>query len=228
MTHRLPLSIIEYARLNRLFPPGASPGMLLARGTTKRRQGAQGPRGTRQCVFIRVRSRRAMAFRLIVSEAVDLTTIRVAGLLRDDAVTVLGDTCAGARGPLVLDLSDSDERQRRGRAAASPADGRGHPPAGRIPVHEALARARASVPRASAPRRQRRPSATAARRPSAAPWGTTPMRVVDQGPMSSSPPIGWLARLPVSETGGPIRGLHRRYSASIRCQDARCVPRRGR
>ena len=47
-----------------------------------------------------------MSFRLIVSEAVDLTTIRVAGLLRDDAVTVLGDACAGAGRPLVLDLSD--------------------------------------------------------------------------------------------------------------------------
>jgi hypothetical protein len=47
-----------------------------------------------------------MVFRLTVSEAPDLTTIRVAGRLRDDAVTLLTDACDGARRPLVLDLSD--------------------------------------------------------------------------------------------------------------------------
>jgi hypothetical protein len=47
-----------------------------------------------------------MIFRLIVSEAPDLTTIRVVGRLRDDGVALLGDTCDGARRPLVLDLSD--------------------------------------------------------------------------------------------------------------------------
>jgi hypothetical protein len=45
-------------------------------------------------------------FRLIVTEAVDLTTIRVAGRLRDDGVALLGDACDGARRPLVLDLSE--------------------------------------------------------------------------------------------------------------------------
>ena len=47
-----------------------------------------------------------MSFRLIVSEAPDLTTIRVAGRLRDDGMTLLGDACVGARRPLVLDLSE--------------------------------------------------------------------------------------------------------------------------
>ena len=46
-----------------------------------------------------------MSFRLIVSDAPDLTTIQVAGRLRDDAVTLLGDTCERAGRPLVLDLS---------------------------------------------------------------------------------------------------------------------------
>ena len=46
-----------------------------------------------------------MSFRLIVSDAPDLTTIQVAGRLRDDAVTLLGDACKGAGRPLVLDLS---------------------------------------------------------------------------------------------------------------------------
>jgi hypothetical protein len=45
-------------------------------------------------------------FRLIVTEAVDLTTIRVAGRLRDDVVALLGDACDRARRPLVLDLSE--------------------------------------------------------------------------------------------------------------------------
>jgi hypothetical protein len=47
-----------------------------------------------------------MVFRLIVSEASDLTTIRVVGRLRDDGVALLGDACSQARRPLVLDLSD--------------------------------------------------------------------------------------------------------------------------
>jgi hypothetical protein len=47
-----------------------------------------------------------MVFRLIVSEAADLTTIGVVGRLGDDAVVILGDACGEARRPLVLDLSD--------------------------------------------------------------------------------------------------------------------------
>src|SRR5262245_2213547 len=47
-----------------------------------------------------------MAFRLITSAAPDLTTIRVIGRLRDDAVALLANTCDAARRPLVLDLSD--------------------------------------------------------------------------------------------------------------------------
>ena len=46
-----------------------------------------------------------MSFRLIVSEAPDLTTIQVAGRLRDDGVNLLEDACAVAGRPLVLDLS---------------------------------------------------------------------------------------------------------------------------
>jgi hypothetical protein len=45
-------------------------------------------------------------YRLIVTEAADLTTIRVAGRLRDDGVALLGEACDGARRPLVLDLSE--------------------------------------------------------------------------------------------------------------------------
>ncbi len=47
-----------------------------------------------------------MGFRLIMCESADLTTIRAVGRLRDDAVALLGDTCGGARRPLVLDLSE--------------------------------------------------------------------------------------------------------------------------
>jgi hypothetical protein len=46
-----------------------------------------------------------MAFRLIVSELPDLTTMRLAGRLGDDAVAALNDACHHARRPLVLDLS---------------------------------------------------------------------------------------------------------------------------
>lgn len=46
-----------------------------------------------------------MAFRLTVSEMPDLTTMRLAGRLGDDAVLALNDACDGARRPLVLDLS---------------------------------------------------------------------------------------------------------------------------
>jgi hypothetical protein len=47
-----------------------------------------------------------MAFRLIVAEASDLTTIQVVGHLRDDGVALLGEACAAGRRPLVLDLSE--------------------------------------------------------------------------------------------------------------------------
>lgn len=47
-----------------------------------------------------------MGFRLLVSEALDLTTIRAVGRLRDDGVALLGDACQTARRPVVLDLSD--------------------------------------------------------------------------------------------------------------------------
>jgi hypothetical protein len=47
-----------------------------------------------------------MVFRLIVSEAPDLTTIRVIGRLGNDAVGTLDDHCGRSRRPLVLDLSE--------------------------------------------------------------------------------------------------------------------------
>jgi hypothetical protein len=47
-----------------------------------------------------------MGFRLIVSEAPDLTTMQVVGRLGDDTVAVLIDACGRARRPLVLDLSE--------------------------------------------------------------------------------------------------------------------------
>jgi hypothetical protein len=46
-----------------------------------------------------------MAFRLTVRETGDLTTVRVAGRLGDDAVTPLTDACGRGRRPLVVDLS---------------------------------------------------------------------------------------------------------------------------
>src|SRR5262249_49046407 len=45
-------------------------------------------------------------FRLTVVERLDLTAIRLAGRLREEAVTSLRDTCDRARRPLVLDLSE--------------------------------------------------------------------------------------------------------------------------
>jgi hypothetical protein len=47
-----------------------------------------------------------MAFRLIVAEAPDLTTVRVIGRLGDDSVALLSDASGRARRPLVLDLSE--------------------------------------------------------------------------------------------------------------------------
>src|SRR5262249_40197240 len=48
----------------------------------------------------------AMLFRLIVSEAPDLTAIKVAGRLGGSSIHRLGDACRAARRPLVLDLSE--------------------------------------------------------------------------------------------------------------------------
>jgi hypothetical protein len=53
-------------------------------------------------------------FRLIVTDAPDLTTVRVAGRLRDDGVALLDDTCDGARRPLVLDLSEMTSASEAG------------------------------------------------------------------------------------------------------------------
>jgi hypothetical protein len=47
-----------------------------------------------------------MDFRLIVSEAPDLTAIHVVGRLRDAGVGLLDHTCAVSRRPIVLDLSE--------------------------------------------------------------------------------------------------------------------------
>jgi hypothetical protein len=46
-----------------------------------------------------------MAFRLTTQESHDLTTIRLAGRVGDDAITLLLDACGRARRPIVLDLS---------------------------------------------------------------------------------------------------------------------------
>ena len=46
-----------------------------------------------------------LALRVTVKEAVDLTTIRVDGRLRDDGVPELEGACRTARRPLVLDLT---------------------------------------------------------------------------------------------------------------------------
>jgi hypothetical protein len=103
-----------------------------------------------------------MAFRLIVSEAADLTTILVAGFLRDDAVTVLGDTCAGAGRPLVLDLSDLTSASEAGVLLLRRLASEGIHVLGASHYMRLLLERAANVPGASAPRRQRRPSATKA------------------------------------------------------------------
>jgi hypothetical protein len=46
-----------------------------------------------------------MSFRLTTKESHDLTTIRLAGRVGDDAITPLLDACGRARRPIVLDLS---------------------------------------------------------------------------------------------------------------------------
>jgi hypothetical protein len=46
-----------------------------------------------------------MAFRLTAKESHDLTTIRLAGRVGDDAITPLLDACGRARRPIVVDLS---------------------------------------------------------------------------------------------------------------------------
>jgi hypothetical protein len=45
-------------------------------------------------------------FRLIVTDAPDVTTMRLVGRLRDEGVALVADTCEAARRPLVLDLSE--------------------------------------------------------------------------------------------------------------------------
>ena len=47
-----------------------------------------------------------IVFRLIVNEAPDVTTVRLVGQFRDEAVALLTDTCEAARRPLILDLSE--------------------------------------------------------------------------------------------------------------------------
>ena len=81
-------------------------GMLLARP----QPGAWLPSGNRGSLW-RGSSRPKkdwshMVFRLIVSEAPDLTSIRVIGRLGSDAVTTLEGHCDRRRRPLVLDLSE--------------------------------------------------------------------------------------------------------------------------
>ena len=45
-------------------------------------------------------------FRLIVTDAPDVTTMRLVGRLRDEGVALVAETCEAARRPLVLDLSE--------------------------------------------------------------------------------------------------------------------------
>jgi hypothetical protein len=49
---------------------------------------------------------RQIVFRLIVTDSRDVTTMRLVGRLRDEGVALVTDTCAAARRPLVLDLSE--------------------------------------------------------------------------------------------------------------------------
>jgi hypothetical protein len=66
-----------------------------------------------------------MGFRLIVSEAPDLTTMQVVGRLGDDTVAVLIGACGRARRPLVLDLSELTSASNAGALLLSRLAGEG-------------------------------------------------------------------------------------------------------
>ena len=102
-----------------------------------------------------------MSFRLIVSEASDLTTIRVAGRLRDDAMTVLGDACVGARRPLVLDLSELTSASDAGVLLLLRLTGEGVHLLGASHYLRLLLERAADTPSTPAPGRKGSPSATA-------------------------------------------------------------------
>jgi hypothetical protein len=102
-----------------------------------------------------------MSFRLIVSEAPDLTTIRVVGRLRDDAVAILGDACVGARRPLVLDLSDLTSPSDAGVLLLLRLTGEGVHLLGASHYVRLLLERATDTPSTPAPGRKRGPSATA-------------------------------------------------------------------
>jgi hypothetical protein len=102
-----------------------------------------------------------MSFRLIVSEATDLTTIQVAGRLRDDGVTLLNDACTGAARPLVLDLSGLTSASDAGVLLLQRLTGEGvHLVAASRYIGLLLERAE-DAPSTSVPGPRRRPSAAA-------------------------------------------------------------------
>jgi hypothetical protein len=100
-----------------------------------------------------------MSFRLIVSEALDLTTIRVAGRLRDDAVTLLSDACRGAHRPLALDLAELTNASDAGVLLLHRLAAEGIHLLG---VSQYMRLLLGRAPSAPGPRRRRGPSATKA------------------------------------------------------------------
>jgi hypothetical protein len=98
-----------------------------------------------------------MVFRLIVSEAPDLTTIRVVGRLRDEGVALLGDSCDGARRPLVLDLSDLTSASDAGVLLLGRLAGEGVHVLGASQYVRLLLQRVEDVPSAPAPRKRRAP-----------------------------------------------------------------------
>jgi hypothetical protein len=98
-----------------------------------------------------------MSFRLLVSEAPDLTTIRIIGRLRDDAVALLGDACVGARRPLVLDLSDLMSASDAGVLLLQRLAGEGVHLLGASHYVRLLLGHTVDIPDTPAPRRQRGP-----------------------------------------------------------------------
>jgi hypothetical protein len=103
-----------------------------------------------------------MSFRLIVSEALDLTTIRVAGRLREDAVTLLSDACGGARRPLVLDLSELTSASDAGMLLLHRLVGEGIHLLGMSHYMRLLLECAVDTPGVPVPRSRRGPSATEA------------------------------------------------------------------
>jgi hypothetical protein len=113
-----------------------------------------------------------MPFRLIVSEAPDLTTIQVAGRLRDDGVSILDDACVVAGRPLVLDLSGLTSASDAGVLLLQRLMGEGVHLLGASQYMRLLLERDVDLASTRAPRRRR--GSTATTRPASRPGHTRP------------------------------------------------------